>query len=174
MPLLSVGEAWVERVNKNLLPLLNKFSIKRQGPFALSNIIIPVVDVETLEEVQAASSQTATTQGTLNAVNSEVLVTVPVGQTWLIDYVFTTTTAPTLAHLNFLIFKPSGSAFFYGMTNVPVGVTTPGNLHPDSMAFVAGGVPLTANSGDRIGLRRVFPATATAQTADVIVIFRRL
>lgn len=88
MPLLSVGEAWVERVNKNLLPLLNKFSIKRQGPFALSNIIIPVVDVETLEEVQAASSQTATAQGTLNAVNSEVLVTVPVGETWLIDYVF--------------------------------------------------------------------------------------
>lgn len=87
MAQLSVAEAWVERVNKNLLPLLNKFSIRRQGPFGLSNVIQPIVNVETLEEVQAASQQRALITGTLSAVNSFISLLVPVAEVWSVEFV---------------------------------------------------------------------------------------
>lgn len=87
MALLRVEEGWVERVNKNLLPLLNKFSIRRQGPFGLSNVIQPVVNVETLEEAQAAAQQRAVISGTLAAVGSNLTILVTVGEVWSIEYV---------------------------------------------------------------------------------------
>lgn len=87
MSLLSLNEAWVERVNKNLLPLLNKFSIKRQGPFGLSNVIQPIVNVETLEEAQAEAQLTAFSTDTLTIVNGQVLLLVTAGQTWSIEHV---------------------------------------------------------------------------------------
>lgn len=86
MAQLTVAEAWVERVNKNLLPLLNKFSIRRQGPFGLSNVIQPVVNVETLEEAAAAQQQRASATGSLTTAGTFISVVVPAGQVWAVEY----------------------------------------------------------------------------------------
>ena len=167
MALLSVNEAWVERVNKNLLPLLNKFSIRRQGPFGLSNVIQPIVNVETLEEAQAEAQQHGSVTGTLAAAGSSIVLVIPAGQVWNVETII----AGSIGGLA----NPHTDSFIMVIGGVSV---TPTSDFPNSgvAVFTTGfsihfSTPLVMSAGDSFTLTR--RAVGAATPSSIFVAFRR-
>lgn len=165
--LLSVNEAWVERVNKNLLPLLNKFSIKRQGPFGLSNVITPVVNVSTLEEEQALSQQTAFSTGTLTTAGGQVILVVVPGQTWNVEHVVMGSVAGLLSAHRDAFFLFDGTNIIPMKNDQPdTGVTVFGTGFQTSFS-----PPLVLTGGQGFVIQR--QVTGAATTSSIWIHYRR-
>ena len=160
MPRFDEEGLWLERVNKNLLPLLAKFGIKRQGAFGLSNIILPIVNVETLEEVLEQAQLLATVQGNLAAVGDELLLTVPAGETWKLEHTSFRTAAASVVRADILMLRIGGAN--YGLTPGVAYTNAPTALqYGDSFAFPH---PLFLAEGDSVVVRRQTGASTATLT----------
>ena len=167
MPRFDPGGLWLERVNKNLLPLLDKFGIKRQGAFGLSNVILPIVNVETLEEVLEAAQLISTVNGNLAAVNDEVSIAVPAGEIWKLEHLSYRSVAASAARGDAMNLGISGVR--YGLS--PVVPEYAGGVNHVLTAFVSFPSPIFLAAGDTVAVQRVTGAT-TATSTDLAVWYR--
>ena len=169
MPLFRPTEPWLEAVNRNLLPLLERFGIRRQGRFALQNIIVPVVNVETLEEVLSTAQLTATVSAVLTNIGDQALITVPAGETWQLEQLSGFTAQVNSQLSNRLGLVVGGNFYGLGVWSQQHDILR----NTERAEGVTFAIPVFLAAGDSVAIRRV-QNSGVAATSRILLHYRSI
>lgn len=157
------------RVNTNLLPLLKKLGIKGGGGgFVMPPVVLPIVNIETLDEAAAVAQLTATVTGNLAAEGSTVQITVPPTETWKIETVLANSAGGASAARMDAITLLLGGTFKVGVISADVASNRTSGQLTFSRSFAQ---PLFLPAGDIIQMERIEVGT-TNNSVNLAVVYR--
>ncbi len=166
---ITKDEEGLLRVNSNLLPLLRRLGIKGGGGgFGMPPIVMPVINVETLDEVLATLQLTSTINGTMTNINDNISIVVPAGETWKVEHIFYVSNLAAASRRDILTVLLSGT-FQVGVSDFMLE----SNDTQMSVLRASFNNPFYLVAGDIIRAQRITSAVAAA-TAQMAAIYRLL
>lgn len=168
MPGITTDEQGNLHVNANLLPLLRKLGVKGGGGgFVMPPLVLPIINIETLEEAEATAQLQSTVTGDLAAVGSAIQITVPTGEIWKVESIFYSSVAPSVACADSVDFLFAGT-LKGGIFTEPEAPNNGNDIKNRGVSFAQ---PVFLAAGEIIEVERINGAS-TATSTNLIVVYR--